>query len=409
MPSYALVVFALLCFLCALVPAVLFVLNLSQYREPPLIANTPAPSTPSVALPAVSILIPARNEAHGIADALRAALASTDIAFEVVVMDDNSSDRTAAIVEDFAARDPRVRLEHASQLPAGWNGKQHACWALAHTARNPILCFVDADVRLAPGCISRMAAFLQQSDSALVSGFPRQITETSLEWLLLPLIHFVLLGFLPLAQMRKGTQPSMAAGCGQFLMARATDYFQTGGHSNIRTTMHDGLRLPRLLREHGLRTDLADITNLATCRMYSNGHEVWSGLAKNATEGLANPTRIGPVSLFLVLGQVLPFLPFLFLMYEALTHVPAVLSAIDHHTYIIGLSRTGWVIVPAFCAAAALAWLPRVLGAIRFRQSWRGALLHPVGILVLLSIQWYALARKLRGGPVAWRDRVYAE
>ena len=404
-PQDVAILLALLCFVCALVPAALFVVNLSYYREPPL---------PSRSLPAVSILIPARNEAYGIADALRAALASTDVAFEVVVMDDGSTDATAAIVQHLSERDPRVRLEHAPPLPAGWNGKQHACWALAHTARNPVLCFVDADVRLAPGCISRMATFLQQSGpdqrgSSLVSGFPRQITETFLEWLLLPLIHFVLLGFLPLARMRKGTEPAMAAGCGQFLMVRATDYFQTGGHSNIRNTMHDGLRLPRLFREHGLRTDLADLTNLATCRMYTTFAEVWSGLAKNATEGIAAPVRIVPVSLVLFLGQVLPFLPVLFLVYEALTHLPTVLSGLIHQTYVIGLSRAGWIIVPSFSMAVFCAYLPRILAASRFRQSWRGAVLHPLGILVLLAIQWYSLARKLRGGPVAWRDRVYAE
>ncbi len=391
---------ALVSFFCALLPAALFVVNLSHYREPPL-ASGP--------LLAVSILIPARNEARGIADALNAALATTDVTFEVIVMDDGSSDGTAAIVEEFAARDARVRLAHAPLLPTGWNGKQHACWALAQLARNPVLCFVDADVRLAPGCISRMAAFLEGSNSSLVSGFPRQITGTFLEWLLLPLIHFVLLGFLPLASMRKGTEPAMAAGCGQFLMVRAADYFAIGGHPNIRNTMHDGLRLPRLFREHGLRTDLADLTNLATCRMYSNGHDVWSGLAKNATEGLAAPTRIGPVSVILILGQIFPFLPVLFLVYEALTHLRSVLSALIHQTYVIGLSRAGWVIVPAFCMTVVLAYLPRTLGAIRFRQSWRGAILHPLGILILLAIQWYALVRKLRGGPVAWRDRVYAE
>ena len=75
----------------------------------------------------------------------------------------------------------------------------------------------------------------------------------------------------------------------------------------IKTTMHDGLLLPRLFRQCGYRTDLTDLTDLATCRMYRNARQVWQGLAKNATEGLAAPVRILPISLLLFLGQIVPF------------------------------------------------------------------------------------------------------
>ncbi len=123
-------------------------------------------------------------------------------------MDDASTDGTDALVLALSQHDPRVRLVRAPALPPGWNGKQHACWALAHAARNPILCFVDADVRLGPECVARMAAFLHSGQSSLVSGFPRQLTGSPFEWLLLPLIHFVLLGFLPVAKMRKRPSPA---------------------------------------------------------------------------------------------------------------------------------------------------------------------------------------------------------
>jgi hypothetical protein len=380
---------AITCFFCALVPAVMFAVNLHYYREPP--------AALSAGMPAVSVLIPARNEASAIGEAVRAILASRDVDFEVVVMDDGSVDETGAIVRALAAEDPRVRLEQAPLLPGGWNGKQHACWALAHVARNPVLCFVDADVRLAPDCVARMAGFLETGGNALVSGFPRQITGTFLEWLLLPLIHFVLLGFLPIVRMRRGTDPAFAAGCGQFMMVRAADYFTCGGHSGIKRTMHDGLRLPRLFREKGFRTDLADLTELASCRMYTSAAQVWSGLAKNATEGLGEPSRIVPISLVLILGQVVPSLVLALL---ALAGVAFLLMSGVSFT---GGAFLGWILGGVFCA-----FLPRVLGVVRFRQDWRGALLHPLAILVLLCVQWYALLRKVRGGAVSWRDRVYA-
>ena len=366
---------------CAVVPASLFLVNLCTYREPP-------PASAGDALPPVSVLIPARDEERAIARAVQHVLRSRDVVFEVIVMDDASTDGTAAVVAGLAQGDSRVRLEQAPALPRGWNGKQHACWALAHAARYPVLCFVDADVRLHPDALARMSTFLGGSGAALVSGFPRQLTETPMEWLLLPLIHFVLLGFLPMPGMRATTRPGYAAGCGQFLMARREPYLETGGHAAIRETMHDGLRLPRLFREHGLRTDLADLTTLATCRMYTTTAEVWQGLAKNATEGLAAPARILPITLVLLLGQVVPF------------------------AWLVGVflsrSRVARGFQIAVLAAMFAALLPRLVAVRRFRQPVRSALLHPLGILLLLVLQWYALVRKLRGGAVRWRSRAYA-
>jgi hypothetical protein len=366
--------FAAASILCAVPPALMFLANLRVYTPPAL---------GTVDLPSVSILIPARNEAHAIGDAVRAALATTGIGFEVVVMDDSSTDGTDAIVLALAEQDPRVRLEQAPPLPRGWNGKQHACWALAQAARNPILCFVDADVRLKPECVARMAAQMRAGKSSLISGFPQQITGTFLEWMLLPLIHFILLGFLPMERMRRSTDPSLAAGCGQFIMAIREDYFACGGHTGIKLTMHDGLRLPKLFRKHGFRTDLADITAFATCRMYMNAEQVWSGLAKNATEGLADPARIGPISLLLFTGEVLPFL-------------------------LLAAWSANLPLDACIVAAIAAAYLPRILGVLRFKQDWRGAVLHPLGIVLLLCVQWYSLTRKLRGGTVSWKNRAYA-
>jgi glycosyltransferase involved in cell wall biosynthesis len=373
-------VFTIAVTLCSLEPAVLFCVNWRRY--------VPPPQAGSLYLPAISVLIPARDEQDGIAAAVESVLASTGVAFEVIVMDDGSTDQTGDIVETIAKKDARVRLERTQTLPIGWNGKQHACWALAHAARHDLLCFVDADVRLSPECLARVATFLIRGQRGLVSGFPRQMTETWLERLLLPLIHFILLGFLPVERMRNTTDPSFAAGCGQFILVQREHYFACGGHSEVKTTMHDGLLLPRLFRQRGYRTDVTDLTDLATCRMYRNAWQVWQGLAKNATEGLAAPVRILPISLLLFMGQIVPFMLAAWLWLVGG-------SSVAENVYVL--------------VAIAGAWLPRFLGAYRFRQSWRGALLHPLGIGILLAIQWYALTRKLAGRSVTWKDRSYSE
>ena len=280
----------------ALVPAIWFQRNLRAYAAP-------APLDQVLDLPAVSVLIPARNEEAGIGPAVRAALESRGVALEIVVLDDHSEDATADVVNRIASTDRRVRLVHAPELPEGWCGKQHACWVLAHEARNPLLVFLDADVRLAPDALGRMAVFLHASEADLASGIPHQETVGLLEKLLIPLIHFILLGFLPLHVMRRATQPQYGAGCGQLFITTRAAYEQAGGHAAIRTTLHDGIKLPRAYRTAGLRTDLFDATDLAECRMYQSAGAVWNGLAKNAGEALGSPKLIVPMTLLLLGGR----------------------------------------------------------------------------------------------------------
>ncbi len=378
-------------------PALLTMVNLREYRDPPL--------PDEAARPAVTVIVPARNEAAGIAACVQSLLRSSDVALRVIVVDDASTDATAVIVGEITHADPRVELLAGDPLPVGWNGKQFACWQGAQVSGGAVLCFLDADVRLEPAALARMAALLLHGDgrrgapaqTGLVSGFPLEQTGTTLEWLLLPLIHFVLLGLLPMSLVRTTTNPGFSAGCGQFLMVERSAYMAVGGHAAIRETMHDGIRLPLLLRKHGFATRLADLTHLASCRMYRSNAGTWNGLAKNATEGLAAPTAIVPMTLILGLGQVLP--------------LPLLVIAI---TRFVRRRQTGLALTPGdvasvalASAAVALSYLPRVLEAPRFRQRRRSAALHPIGVATLLALQWYAFGRKLLGRPAQWKARTY--
>jgi hypothetical protein len=374
-----------LAFCCAIVPAMLWVWNVLIYREPG--AASCGDTGTCLLSEGVSVLIPARNEERVIAASIESLLASRGIEIEIIVLDDGSTDRTADIVRTIAMRDARVRLRSSAPLPLGWNGKQHACYALAQAARSSVLCFLDADVRLAPHALAEMSGFLSRTGCDLVSGFPRQEMETPLEWLLLPLIHFVLLSYLPLAAMRASPTPGFAVGCGQFLMVRREAYSKTGGHAEIRTTMHDGLMLPRLFRRHGLRTDIADLTHLATCRMYHNASQVWQGLSKNATEGMGAPARILPFTFLLLFGQVLPLLLALSIAFS-----PASYSQQER---------------ALIYASVAASLIPRILSVWKYRQSLLSALLHPLGVALLVVLEWNALIRKLAGQPVTWKERAY--
>lgn len=362
---------AWVCLALAVLPLMLIVLNLPLLR--------PLPRARSRRL--VSVLIPARDEAGNIGAAIESVLASTHDSLECLVLDDESTDGTAAIVAGYARRDSRVRLLKGARHDTSLWGKPLACAQLATAARGDCLVFMDADVRLEADAIGRIAAALSESKSAMLSGVPRQETVTFAEKLIVPLIRFVLLGFLPLAAMRSSPMAGFGVACGQLLAVERAAYFEAGGHARIAHRIHDGMALARLMRETGHMTDLADFTDIARCRMYRSAGSLLAGFAKNAHEGLGSPLGIVPWSLLLVGGQ------------------------------------TAWIALAIPAAAGAIPWLPVLLGALaawtararldfRFGEPVLGTLLHPLGVLALVTIQWYAALRRLSGRPVAWKSRV---
>jgi Glycosyl transferase family 2 len=356
----------LLLVLLAAIPLLMTLRNLAEYR-------TPAPARHAARM---SVLIPARDEEHNIGAACAAVLASEEVELELLVLDDGSTDRTLEVLAAIA--DPRLRVLSAPPLPRGWCGKQHACHLLGEAARFELLVFVDADVRLAPDALGRMAGFMQRTQAALASGVPRQVLGSWSERLILPLIHFLLLGYLPMALMRTRGDARFGVGCGQLFVADSAAYRKTGGHAAIARSIHDGLALPRLFRLAGFHTRLFDATAFSHCRMYTNAAQVWEGLSKNATEAMARPLALPVWTLLLAGGQVLP----------------VVVAVVTH-------AALAW-------AAVGCGILTRLILALRFRQPLASALLHPLAVSVLLAIQWFSLVRASLGGSATWRGRRYA-
>ncbi|MCS7270786.1 MAG: glycosyltransferase [Gemmataceae bacterium] len=398
---------AAFCLLCALLPVLLYARNRGLFRPPSPAALQASDNAP---LPRVSVLIPARNEEHNIVPCVQSVLASQGVQLEVIVLDDHSSDRTAELVQQLALQDSRVRLIKGQPLPDGWCGKQFACYQLAQHADGDYLAFLDADVHLSPDALARMVRFLHDSQADLVSGFPRQLTGTWMEKLVLPLIHWVLLGFLPLAWMRRKPWPGLGAGCGQWFLTTHTAYWKAGGHAAIRNSRHDGLTLPRAYRRAGLHTDIADVVDLACCRMYHSASQVWRGLAKNATEGMAHPSQIGFWTILLMCGQIVPFVACLYSL--TATCLEALLPFVPgenqpQRTSTTGVSSASAVFLPVACWVIAVITTiaVRLDAALRFHHPWWSAWLHPLGVLILLAIQWYALFRHLLGRPVPWKNR----
>ena len=330
----------------------------------------------------ISVLIPARDEESGIEACVRSALASHGVRVEVIVMDDHSTDRTPAIVRSLAAEDDRVRYETSKELPPGFNGKQHACMQLAQSAVHDRFVFIDADVRLAENGLATLVRYQMERQLDLLSAFPRQITGTLAEKIFIPMMHFILLSYLPLDRMRRSRQSGFAAGCGQLFLTHRESYERSGGHRGIAGSRHDGVKLPRTYRQAGLSTDVVDGTSIASCRMYASTSEVIRGVLKNAVEGIASPKTILPFTILLLGCSLLPW----------------VAAA-------VAVTSERFLALAVALMAVVLSFVPRALIAKQLDQAKVGVWLHPLATIAFVAMQWLALLQHWTGTTVAWRGR----
>lgn len=373
---------------CA-VPLAMTIVNLRVYRR-----SDPDGAWPDPA-PRVFVCVPARNEAGNIEACVRGLLADAAPNIRVLVYDDQSTDGTGDIAARLASEDDRVRLVGTCSLPDGWNGKQHACWRMARAAidgeigEDPaadgdVLLFTDADVRFEADALRRSVAAMRSLDAPMASTFPRQITGTLSESLVVPMMFYLLLGYLPMPRMRATTDPGTSAGCGQFLMVTAAAYEASGGHKAFRDSMHDGIKLPRAVRRAGLRSDLFDGTDLCSVRMYRGFVETWRGFVKNAYEGLGSVGLLVFITVLHLFGHLAPW-------------GVLVVSVVGDPTR---------PVVATICGLAIMLQLSqRLLLATRLRHSLVGALLHPLGIALMTAIQWHSFVLHMFGKR-SWRGRV---
>lgn len=256
--------------------------------------------------PRVSLLLPVRDEAHRVAPCLRSLLAQ-DVT-EIVVLDDQSTDDTAAVARQVADGDPRVRLLAGAAPPAGWLGKPHACQQLAEAAhpRSDVLVFVDADVVLRPGAVAAAVRMLERLGLDLVSPYPRQVAVGPAERLVQPLLQWSWLTFLPLRAAERSRRPSLSAANGQFLAVRRAAYERAGGHAAVRDAVLDDLALLRAVKRVGGTGCVVDGSALASCRMYRGWAELRDGYAKSLWSAFGSPTGAAGVLGLLGLLYVVP-------------------------------------------------------------------------------------------------------
>lgn len=327
--------------------------------------------------PSVSLLVPARDEEQNISNCLAGLLNQNYSNFEILVLDDHSTDRTAEIVKTFSNKSDKITLLRSEPLPEGWNGKNWACHQLGERATGHYLIFTDADVRHHPNALQYTLGWMQEYQLGMFTAFPQQITETFGEKLLVPLMEVILYSALPLWLICKSKMPSLSAANGQWIAFSKDAYLALGGHRSVRNSITEDLALAKEAKKNGIAVLSAAGTSVLSTRMYRSFAEATEGFSKNLYGIL--PTF--PTGFFLVLTAIF-----------SVTLLPFIL--------LFSTGSQGWLVM-------LMGWnyLVRFLLAVSYKHPiFISTILHPLGIVVLcyLSIRSF---RTVRSNRVVWKGR----
>ena len=338
--------------------------------------------------PLVSILIPTRDEEANIEACLKSLQNQDYPNFEILVLDDNSTDNTAGIVERMAAEDDRIRFFVSEPLPEGWVGKSFGCYQLAKKARGSWLLFVDADTIHAPHMLRSVLALAIESKTGLLSGFPRQLASSLPQKIAIPVLYFVIMSWLPIWWLHRSKKPRPSLAIGQFLLFPTEKYWKIGGHQVVKSRILEDVWLGVEMNRHGGRHIAIDLSPVVSCNMYRNLGAMWDGFVR-WLYSVAALSRAGLV-LLLVAGLAFFLAPFYWLWQEL---------------FVVS-TPTGWgsIIVFQVVVIFGMRWLVDK----RFKEPMLSFILHPIGFSFLVLTGLYAGSRQVVGAGIRWKRRLYS-
>ncbi len=330
----------------------------------------------------VSVLIPARNEETHIAltiESIRNQIGLTN--FEIIILDDQSTDSTAAIVQQLAQSDSRITLvSNTTNPPEGWLGKPHACELLSKKATGSVLVFVDADVSFEPQAIAACIELMREMEFGLVAPYPQQLADSTIERLVQPLVIWSWATTMPLGIAEKSLRPSLSAANGQFLIFDSHAYRAAGGHGSVSGEVLEDIALMRSLKRSGSRCVTVNGSELAHCRMYENAKELTDGYAKSLWNAFRSPVGSIAVNSLLAFAYLVP---------------PAAMIASRKKSHRL----TG--AVGYFAGVTGRALVAKKTGSKPIPDS----LAHPASIAIFIGLNAVSWSRHLRGTNT-WKGRV---
>lgn len=343
---------------------------------PPSTNESAKDASETASVDRITAIVPARNEERVIAACVRALAQQSEIA-EILVVNDQSTDRTAEIVRALTAEIPRLRSLETQQVPPGWVGKNHAVWLGAREAKGPWLLFTDADAELQAGAAASALRIAQETGAALVSFSPEQVMESWYEKALIPFVYCRLAHYFSFDAVNDPESRAAAAN-GQFLMIRRDAYEATGGHASVSGDVLEDVALAVRAKNAGYQLWFGSGKGIVRTRMYRSFGAMWEGWKKNLYLLIGGR----PGAVYRELFSVVPWIPILLLAMGV--KVPlAVIAALGllmarHANYGMALSRN------------------------QFRGKY--ILYYVPGVLLYAGVLW-ASYRAYARGVVAWKGR----
>ena len=342
--------------------------------------------------PRITIIVPARNEATNIARCLLSLRAQQypENRFDVIVIDDHSTDDTAAIVASVAAHDTRVALLRSPPLPSRWTGKSHACWIGACAARpdSEWLCFVDADVWSEANALSSAMTAALERRLALLSLAPRQALQSVAERIVLP-CGLVALSFIQDLRHAQAPGGQDAAATGMFMLIKREAYETVGGHAGVSSAICEDLELARRVKQSGRTVLMMGGEDLVSTRMYTDWQSLWEGLSKNLVDTLGGRQATLIVA---IVGVILSW-------------SAVAIPALDVIFCAQGTMDAQAALLAASCGSAAAFGL-HVAATRYFRIPFYYGFFFPIGSTVGALIALDGIRRRVRG-RVSWKGRIY--
>lgn len=359
------------------------ILNLRSLRTPAKNAQVPDPP------PLISVLVPARDEEKNIRTCLESLQKQDYPNYEILVLDDNSSDKTAAIVNKLGAKDSRIQLHFGEPLPDEWGGKSYACYQLAQKARGDWLLFVDADTIHAPHMLRSTLALAMELNASLLSGFPRQLANSLGAKAVVPVFYFILLGWAPLWLLHKTRKPKPSVAIGQFFLFNKDEYWRIGGHKAVQSKIVEDIWMGIEVARHGGRHIAVDLSPVVACNMYEDLGAAWHGLGRSI-QSIAAMSSLGLAAL-IVLASCTYVEPFYWLF----------------NGFSIGSEPLLWrgIVVLQIIVMLLMRWLVDN----RFRLPAVSLVFHPFAMLFYIFDVILCELRWLVGAGISWKERFYGK